>query len=213
MLKRRHTLEVANRPIEHAYFIEDGLASSIARMGDDRDIEIGVTGREGMTGVSAILGAGQSPHMTIMQVEGWAWAVSIEILLTLLDASVTLRQLLLRYVHTTLVQTATSALVNARARLEERLARWLLMASDRLGGNDLRLTHEFMAVMLGVRRPGVTEAMHILEGYGLVRATRGQVSIIDRGRLEEFANGAYGAYEAEYARLMGSTLGGAGRRY
>jgi hypothetical protein len=87
--------------------------------------------------------------------------------------------------------------------MNERLARWLLMCHDRLDGNDLSLTHEFLALMLGVRRSGVTNEIHVLEGLNVIRATRGNVRIIDRGKLEEIAGGCYGVAEAEYERLMG----------
>ncbi|MFL5518047.1 MAG: Crp/Fnr family transcriptional regulator, partial [Gemmatimonadales bacterium] len=99
-------------------------------------------------------------------------------------------------------QTASTAYANANHSLESRLARWLLMCHDRVDGNDIPITHEFMAMMLGVRRAGVTTATHILEGNRLIRARRGVITIRDRERLEEMTDGAYGLPEAEYARLM-----------
>ncbi|HEY4201040.1 MAG TPA: Crp/Fnr family transcriptional regulator [Devosiaceae bacterium] len=205
-LEVRFQLERANQTIEHAYFLEDGLASIVARMSGDRDIEVGVAGRDGMTGTAVILGASMTPNSTFMQVDGWGWRVSADVLRRLFDASPSLRDLLLRYVQTMLLQTSATALANGHAKLEERLARWLLMTHDRVEGTDVRLTHEFLAVMLGVRRPGVTDAMHILEGKGFIRANRGQVVILDRDGLEQQANGSYGGPEAEYIRLMGTTV-------
>jgi CRP-like cAMP-binding protein len=114
--------------------------------------------------------------------------------------------ILLRFVQTFMTQVSSTALANGRTKLEPRLARWLLMIHDRSDGPKLRLTHEFLAVMLGVRRPGVTVAMQILEGKGLLRATRGLVHILDRPRLIELAGGSYGVPEAEYLRLTGDTL-------
>ena len=143
-----------------------------------------------------------TPNNTFMQVDGWGWRVPAEILRRQFEASPGLRGLLLRYVQTMLYQTAMTALANGHSKLEERLARWLLMTHDRVDGADVRLTHEFLAVMLGVRRPGVTEAMHLLEGRGLIRANRGHVVILNREGLEAQANGSYGAAESEYRRLI-----------
>lgn len=201
-LQIRHSLEQANQPIEHAYFLEQGMASIVGHLGGERDIEVGVAGREGMTGTALILGARQTPNSTFMQVEGWGWRLPAKVLLDSFAHSILLRQHLLRYVQTLLFQTATTALANGHSKLEERLARWLLMTNDRCDGSDVRLTHEFLSVMLGVRRSGVTEAMHILEGKGLIRANRGQVVILDRHGLEQQSNGSYGKAEAEYDRLM-----------
>ncbi len=108
-----------------------------------------------------------------------------------------------RYALTFLTQTTQTALANGHARIDQRLARWLLMAMDRLGTAELPLTHELMALMLGVRRPGVTDALHRLEGDGLIRARRGVVTIRNRDALEQKSAGCYGAAEAEYRRLMG----------
>ena len=114
-----------------------------------------------------------------------------------METSPTLRRSLLRYGHTFLVQIACTALANSRSKLETRLARWLLMAHDRGEGDELILTHEFLATMLGVRRPGVTVALNFLEKKGLVRVQRKTIFVIDRKGLEVAANHAYGAPEAE----------------
>lgn len=198
----RCQLERPNEPIEYCHFLEAGMASIVARLGEERDIEIGVTGREGMVGTAVILGGEMTPNSTFMQVEGWGWRVPANILRRMFENSESLRRLLLRYVQTVLFQTATTALANGRAKLDERLARWLLMTHDRVDGADVWLTHEFLAVMLGVRRPGVTEAMHLLEGRGLIRANRGHVVILNREGLEAQSNGSYGAAESEYRRLI-----------
>ena len=94
-------------------------------------------------------------------------------------------------------------MVNGRSKMEERLARWVLMAHDRVGQDEIALTHEFLAVMLGVRRPGVTVTLKLLEAAGLIRTRRGIISLVDRQGLEKISEGAYGAAEAEYRRLMG----------
>jgi len=109
---------------------------------------------------------------------------------------------LLRFVQAFTVQVAQTALSNGSYTLEERLARWLLMCHDRVDGDVLSTTHEFLSIMLGVRRPGVTEALHILEGAHVIRAERGLVTVLDRAKLEQVAGESYGVAEAEYARLM-----------
>jgi CRP-like cAMP-binding protein len=116
------------------------------------------------------------------------------------DAAI--RDLLLRYIHCSDMQLAYSALANARYSLHERLARWLLMCHDRIDGDDLPLTHEFLALMLGVRRSGVTEQIHILEGNHSIKATRANIRILDRTKLEQVAGGCYGVPEKEYRRLI-----------
>jgi CRP-like cAMP-binding protein len=199
----RRELERPNVPIDTIYFLESGLASIVARMSGGRDIEVGLAGRDGMTGTAVILGGDQSPHHTFMQVAGSGWSLPATVLRSALDTSASLRALMLRYVQTMMAQTASTALANGQAKLEERLARWLLMTHDRIDGSDVELTHEFLAVMLGVRRPGVTVAIHILEGKGLIRANRGLLVIMDRDGLEAHANGSYGSAEAEYRRLIG----------
>jgi CRP-like cAMP-binding protein len=107
-----------------------------------------------------------------------------------------------RYARAFSIQVATTALANGRSKLDERLARWLLMVSDRVG-TTFPITHEFISLMLGVRRPGVTLAIQILEGKGMIRASRGSVTILDRHGLIGLANGSYGFAEAHYARLLG----------
>jgi CRP-like cAMP-binding protein len=149
-----------------------------------------------------VLGDDRSPHETMVQVSGEAMRLPAADLRHAMDASPTLRNLLLRYSQAFMIQTSHTALANGRAKLEERLARWLLMAHDRIDGDELPLVHEFLAVMLGVRRAGVTVALHILEGQALIGARRGKIIVLDRQGLEEAANGIYGVPEREYERLM-----------
>ncbi|ESZ31975.1 cyclic nucleotide-binding protein [Mesorhizobium sp. L2C066B000] len=110
---------------------------------------------------------------------------------------------MLRYVHYFHLQASFTALSNARMNIVDRLSRWLVMCDDRVDGNSFAITHEFLSVMLGVRRPGVTIALQTLEGQGLIRSMRGEVVILDRARLIALADGSYGRAEAEYARLVG----------
>ena len=195
-------LEHANQPIEHAFFPESGLASVVAIGNGDRRVEVGMIGSEGVTALMVVLGDDRSPHETMVQVPGAAMRLSAPDLRGAMEASPTLRNLLLRYSQAFLIQTSHTALANGRATLEERLARWLLMSHDRIEGDELPLIHEFLALMLGVRRAGVTVALHILEGQALIRSSRGKIIVLDRKGLEEAASGLYGVPEREYERLM-----------
>ena len=202
-LKFRQRLEAAHRKIRTVYFIDSGLASVIATGGSERrEAEVCVVGREGMTGVAVLLGVDSSPFEAFMQVEGTAYGIAADELRLALAASKSLASTLARYAHYFFVQTGHTALANAQGTIEKRLARWLLMAHDRIDGDRLVLTHEFLSIMLGVRRAGVTTALNQLEARALLSATRGSVTILDRDGLEEAANGLYGVPEAEFKRLF-----------
>ena len=192
-----------DQPITHAVFPEAGLCSVIASLQERSRVEIGLFGREGLVGTMLALGSNRVPHQTFMQVSGTGLRIEAEALTRAIEASPSLRLLLLRYTLTFLIQIAQTALANASAPAEERLARWLAMYHDRQDGDDLSVTHEFLSMMLGVRRPTVTVALQMLEGAGLVRAQRGRVRVLDRRGLIEAAGPAYGPAEAEYERLIG----------
>lgn len=202
-LARRASLEHPQKPIEHIYFIEHGIASVVIATGRGAPVEVGLVGREGLTGVAIILGSSSSPHSTFIQVAGSALRIAVKPFRKVLDHSNALRGLLLRYAHVFMVQTAETAGANVAGSIEERLARWLLMAHDRLADKYLPLTHEFIAVTLGTRRPGVTDAMSCLAQRGLVRTNRGIVAIVNRKGLMELAGTLYGVPEAEYRRQIG----------
>lgn len=202
-LPLRMVLEQPNKPIESVYFIESGLASVVANGMGDRRIEVGVIGREGMSGMSVILGNHRSPHQTFIQMSGDGWRIPSDDLRAAMQSSESLKALMLRYAHAFFVQTAHTALANGRAKLHERLARWLLMAHDRVDGDKLALVHEFLALMLGVRREGVTIALKDLEVAELITMSRGKITILDRDGLRKEAAGSYGVPEAEFDRLIG----------
>jgi CRP-like cAMP-binding protein len=196
-------LELAQTTIDYVYFPESGLGSVVAIGDRDRRIEIGIFGRDGMSGAAVVMGNDRSPHETFMQIAGHGFRLPADALRRAMTESPSFHNLLLRYMQTFMIQTAHTALANGRAKLEERLARWLLMCHDRIDGDELGLTHEFLAIMLVVRRAGVTVAMHMLEGRGLIRGARGMILIRDRDGLIEIADGFYGLPEAEYRRLIG----------
>jgi CRP-like cAMP-binding protein len=206
-------LERPGEPIDFVYFPEEGLLSVISRFETSRDVEVGVVGREGMSGVPLLLNDRLSTYATNVQVSGYAQRLPADRLTEALRSSRRLHDYLLRFVRAAEIQTASTASANGRAKLEERLARWLLMTHDRLSSDRLDVTHELLATMLACRRPGVTVTLHLLEGKGLIRSNRGHVIILDRDGLEHAANGSYGLAETEYARLLGqdSRLRGARR--
>jgi hypothetical protein len=185
----RHVLTTAHISPDFVVFIESGLGS--------------VVGAEGSSAAHLFLGTLTTPNQTFMQVAGYGSSIPAEIVLALAADSAPLRNSFLRYIHSCEIQVAHSAVANARYNMNERLARWLLMCHDRMDGNDLPLTHEFLSLMLGVRRSGVTNEIHVLEGLKAIRATRGNIRVIDRALLEEIAGGSYGVAEAEYERLIG----------
>ena len=203
-LAERHVFVTANQPIEHVYFHETGIASVVSTLPDQGPTEVGIFGRDGFSGPAVLLGADTSPHDTFMQVnDDSAMRIETGRLRAAVARSATLQAMLLRYVQSFLVQTAHSAVSNAHHRMEARLARWLLMCHDRIDGDDIAITHEFMAIMIAAQRSGVTITLHFLEGSGMIRSKRGRVVIVDRDKLEDIAGDAYGRPEAEYRRLIG----------
>jgi CRP-like cAMP-binding protein len=187
----RRVLEQPQRRIDSVYFPESGFASVVANGAGKDPIEVGIIGREGMTGLSVLLGNERPKHQTYMQAPGKGRRLKTSILRKAIDQRTTLHRSLLRYVNYFLDQAAMTALANGRSTIEARLARWLLMADDRVEGGKLPLTHEFLAMMLGVRRPGVTVAVQLLERKGLIERQRASIVIIDRKALEKLSNGTY----------------------
>ena len=202
-LKLRLDLEQPNRRIDDVYFPHTGIVSVVAVQSKDTRVEVGLIGCEGMSGTSVVLDNDRSPHSTYVQVEGEGQRITAPKLREAMKASESLRGVFLRYVQVFMVQTAHTAIANARAKLDTRLARWLLMAHDRVRGNTVPLTHEFLSLMLGVRRAGVTEALHSLESQKLIHTGRGEIVVRDRKGIERAAGGSYGKPEAEFRRLIG----------
>ena len=196
-------LETPNKRIDDVYFIDFGFASVVAIQGKQVKAEVGLIGREGMTGLPVVLGDHLSAQSTYIQAPGSGQRLDAIVLRKAMNSSPSLRASLLKYVHTFMIQTTHTAVANACAKLDQRLARWILMADDRVDGSSLPLTHEFLSLMLGVRRAGVTEALHVLESKGLIRSSRGAILVRNRKGIERSAGGAYGVPEKEMQRLMG----------
>jgi len=200
-LDLRQWLSETQQPISHVYFPEQSIVSILADTAQGR-FEVGLVGSEGMAGLPVVHGIDHSPHGYLVQAAGQALKITAQKLRTAMRHSPALHARLLRYAHTRVVQTAQTAYANAGFTIEARLARWILMTDDRLAREDLPLTHDFLSIMLGVRRPGVTIAVQNLESNRLIRAKRGSIMVLDRAGLEALARDAYGVAEAEYARVM-----------
>lgn len=202
VLNPKDVIEEPGQAIEHVYFLEPSVASVVAITAQGEKMEVGLFGPEGMSGIPVIHGADRSPLHTFIQVAGSGIRIPADDLRSALASSATLRNLLLRYAQAFSIQVSFTALANGRYTIDERLSRWLLMCHDRVDDNVILLTHEFLALMLGVRRAGVTTALQILEGARIIKASRGRIEILERGELLEAAGDSYGMPEAEYERLM-----------
>ena len=187
----RKTLEARNRKIRTIYFMESGFASVVANGSTRPSIEVGLIGREGMSGLAVVLGADRPVHETYIQAAGSGLCLAADSLRGAIDKSPSLHRELLKAAYAFQTQVTQTALANGRSKIEERLARWLLMADDRIDGDELPLTHEFLSLMLGVQRSGVTLAVQALEADGLIAARRGRISILKRAKLEKKSNGTY----------------------
>lgn len=195
--------------LAHAIFPIDALISVIAVMADGAGIEIGMVGREGMFHVGFVLGDEAPSQRAIVQAEGTALAIEAAELRRLLKKDAALERLLLRYAQTMLNTAAQSAACNRLHSLRQRCARWLLMAHDRARGAEIRFTHDFLSLMLGARRAGVTVAAQSLQADKLIDYRRGIIAIRDRKGLEAAACECYAFIAADYERLITPPRAGA----
>jgi CRP-like cAMP-binding protein len=202
-LRQGETLISAHHEIDHVYFLCEGIASLVTVATEGQSAQAGMCGREGFTPTSAGVGGTVSVHKVMMQMNGSGYRMESAALQSALMACPVFEALLARYIQTFATQISYTALSNANYHVDVRLARWLLMSHDRVDGDELALTHEFISLMLSVRRPSVTTALHVLEGRRLVLSERGRITIRDRRRLEAFAGDCYGKPEAEYRNLIG----------
>lgn len=199
----RFNLEIPSRPIDYVYFVEEGLISVVTTGSRDHQIEVGVIGRDGVSASAVILGADRSPNALYMQIPGRGLRISAPDLRSAMNESDSLHKTLMTSVQAFFVQASYTALANGRAKLDARLARWLVMAHDRLDGNRVPLTHEFLAIMLGVRRPGVSLELKKFASRGLIQSERSAITVKNRKALEDMADGFYGIPETEQERLTG----------
>ncbi len=192
------------KPTRHVYFPDEGFISLVAAIDGAPGLEVGMIGREGMLGAQLVLGVGAAPMHALVQGAGTAQRVAAGPFRRELARSQSLQRTLGRYVYVLMAQLATAAGCTRFHSVEHRLARWLLMSQDRADSSNFRLTHEFLAYMLGVRRVGITGAASALQRRGLVQYQRGDITVLDRAGLEAAACSCYAADQAAYVRMLGS---------
>ncbi|PYS41391.1 MAG: Crp/Fnr family transcriptional regulator [Acidobacteria bacterium] len=189
--------------IEHVYFLNNALVSLVSTNSDGSTVEIGLIGHEGMVGVPAILG-GVTPYRAIVQMDGDAFRIHAQRLYVEFRRNPFLRDLLLKYTNAFIIQIAQSSICNCYHTLQERLCRWLLVARDAVCSDVLLLTHDVIARLLGTRRASVTVAAGLLQRAGLIRISRGQLTILDAAGLEAMACECYSILRDGIRRLQAS---------
>jgi CRP-like cAMP-binding protein len=186
-----HELEFPGHPIDHLYFVEQGMASMTATFQDGSQVEVGMFGYEGVIGVSALMGTKRSLNRVYTQIPGHGYSSTIEVARREFCLGREFQSLTLRYVQTQLLQAAQSAGCNAKHDVDQRLARWLLLCADRAHSNEFALSQEFIADMLGSSRPTVSTAAGLLKESGLIQYSRGVIRLLDVARLEARACECY----------------------
>jgi CRP-like cAMP-binding protein len=197
--------DVINRPydpIPFVYFPNEVMVSVIASTPDGQLSEAGVVGREGLLGVAVLLGADSTPHENAIQLPGTALKISTRAIREKFEQCPGLRRLLLRFTHVHMMQLIQTALCNRLHYVEQRLARWILMAHDRSDSDVLPLTQEFLAIMLGVYRPSVSNVAIQLKNDGYIKYNRGKITVLDRKALENFCCDCYQVVRDEYLQIL-----------
>ncbi len=205
-LAYKQSLYEAQEPIKFVYFIETGVGSLVNVMRNGDAAEVGTIGNEGVVGLPIMLGDTRAPTSVYMQVPGAGQKMSASVFWKEMERSTSLRLKALRYAHAFFNQVAQSAACAHFHPLEQRCCRWLLMTRDRMQTDEFPLTQEFLAMMLGVRRAGVTVAAGALQRAGLIRYSRGRVTILDHRALVKQSCECYGISKREFDRLLGEVL-------
>jgi len=201
-LSLRQVIHDVSSPIEHVYFVEQGVGSILTIMADDSAIEVGMIGSEGMVGVPAVFGSATSDQRVIVQIPGTALRMDAARCKAAFDESAAVRMAVLRFATALMNLSAQTAACNRLHSIEQRCARWLLMAHDRIQSDIMPMTHEFLASMLGVRRAGVTVTAGELQRSGLIRYHHGQITIRDRDGLQATA---CECYRIDHERFIGAS--------
>jgi len=202
--------EILSEPAEEIYqiyFPQTAMISLVSIMMDGSTTEIGLIGNEGLVGLSAIFGGNSTTSRSIVQISGTAFKVPANVVVQEFQRSKRLHQLVLLYTQALFTQVSQSAACNRQHNIEERLARWLLSVQDCVLQNELPLTQEFIANMLGTRRSGVTVAAGILQQAGIIRYSRGKITILNQQDLEATACECYRLVQNEFIRLLGFRRG------
>jgi CRP-like cAMP-binding protein len=188
--------------LQHVYFPTTSIVSLLYVMEDGHSAEIAIVGNEGMVGVSLFMGGETTPSRGIVQSAGYAYRLPGKYLKDEFVRAGPMQRLLLRYTQALITQMAQTAVCNRHHTIEQQLSRWLLLSLDRLPSNDLVMTQELIANMLGVRREGVTESAGKLQAHGLIRYRRGHITVLDRPALERHACECYDVVKREFDRLL-----------
>jgi CRP-like cAMP-binding protein len=202
-LPLKDILYEANGPIPHVFFPLHGVVSLVILMDGDISLEVGTIGNEGMVGTPVFLGSDSSPTRAISQVPGEALRMEVKVFQEEMRRGGQLYGLVQRYTQAMINQISQSVVCNHRHSVQKRMCRWLLLSHDRVGVDKFRLTHEFLAQMLGVRRPTVTSVAGTLQKAGLVRYHRGELTVLDRKGLEAASCECYEVVAKELDRLLG----------
>jgi CRP-like cAMP-binding protein len=203
-LAYRQSLYRAHKPIEFVYFIETGVGSLVNTMANGDAAEVGTIGNEGVVGLPLVLGDDRAPTSVYVQVPGVGLRMKASLFKKELARSASMRAVMLRYAHAFFNQVAQSAACNHFHSLQQRCCRWLLMTHDRMHSDEFLLTQEFLAMMLGVQRTGVSAAAGALQRAGFIRYKRGNVTILDRRGLMRRSCECYAVSKAEFDRLLGA---------
>lgn len=190
------------RTMSHVYFPTSAIVSLLYVMADGSSAEIAVVGRDGVVGIALFMGGGSTPSRAVVQSAGEGWRLRGPVMLKEFDSSHPVMHLMLRYTQALITQMAQTAVCNRHHLLDQQLCRWLLLSMDRLVGDELVMTQELIANMLGVRREGVTEAALKLQRDGLIRYARGHITVLNRAGLEARSCECYGVVKREYDRLL-----------
>jgi CRP-like cAMP-binding protein len=197
-----HVLYESGHELRHVYFPTDSIVSLLYVMLDGASAEVAVVGNEGIIGIALFMGGETMPNRAVVQSAGHAYRLPGQLLKQAFQDSIALQHLLLRYTQALLTQLAQTAVCNRHHSLDQQLCRWLLLSRDRLSSDELLMTQELIANMLGVRREGVTEAAGKLQAAGLIRYQRGHITVLDRAGLEARACECYEVVKREYDRLL-----------
>jgi len=191
--------------LTHVYFPTTTIVSLLYVLEDGASAEIAVVGREGIVGISLFMGGDSTPSRAVVQSAGMGFRLNASLMMQEFNRAGPVLHLLLRYTQALITQMAQTAVCNRHHSLDQQLCRWLLLSIDRLDSNDLVMTQELIANMLGVRREGVTEAAGHLQEAGLIRYRRGHITVLDRAKLEARSCECYAVVKKEYDRLLPAT--------
>jgi CRP-like cAMP-binding protein len=186
----------------HVYFPTTSIVSLLYVMEDGASAEIAVVGNEGVLGIALFMGGETTPSRAVVQSAGYGYRLNAHLMKQEFNRAGVMMHLLLRYTQALITQMAQTAVCNRHHSVEQQLCRWLLLSLDRLSGNELTMTQELIANMLGVRREGVTEAAGKLQRAGLISYSRGHITVLDRKRLEQGACECYSVVKKEFDRLL-----------